>query len=879
MALSGTITNGIHSNHYRLKLEWTATQSIANNTSTITVKTYFEQDRTWSIELGNRTGNYVQIGSDKKSFSANYSNPATSAVSTLINTSTFTVQHDSSGAASVTLTGYADLRATISGTYYAGITTTGTITLDTIPRTSSLSLQASSYAIGSSSGTFSFTVTSKANFYHKASWSCGSYSASNQTLGAINATSKTFTNITLANLLNGLPNTASGTLKVTVETYSDSGYTNLVGSVSASASISVNLNSIKPSITLGNIANNNTIVGTNLVAGYSTAKISSTTTKSYGAGSVTTTYTISRGTLNTTSSTSTSAVNVVTGTLPSSTSDYTFTITATAKDSRGATATATKTSGTVYGYTTPKVTINAYRTASNTSTARDDGGLYVYVTYTSAVGASVNGANSIQSTSVSYSGSVSGTISSSGTWIALGETQSATFTITATDKVATSTASTTVSVASLPFSLYDNGSGTVGAAFGGVAVGNWVTSYINVRSIKNDGGFTAFSADQTYGARTWVGSGGVNRGLFISGGDTAGWLIYADASKNNLAAVTMLGDITAGNYRFVSSGTGNWLNMITGNAGSAVVKTNTTGTSALGSLPMADGGRVLIGATNTNDSTYIVSLAVYANSTRISSGNNGSDAWLRWRVSDNTLYAGINGDGSTSATQGRIKLIGSAKSIQGDGRLASANIAYDATNTSGQVLYFLATSSMTEGKPAGDASILNLGWDNAGYDMQLAAIHASSPTLQIRYKGSAANAWQAPWLYVDSAYNWAHVRLNADKSVTSSAAYVTTWASVRASGNLTANASGVTVGEGINYIKATVGVQLTGAGTTDFNLGISVNGSMQSGTTITSGGTANRYVSRTFVLVVSQGDVISIGVSGAGTMKATNTSLTVEAMA
>lgn len=72
-------------------------------------------------------------------------------------------------------------------------------------------------------------------------------------------------------------------------------------------------------------------------------------------------------------------------------------------------------------------------------------------------------------------------------------------------------------------------------------------------------------------------------------------------------------------------------------------------------------------------------------------------------------------------------------------RPASANKLFG----DGKLRYFLATSSMTEGKPpAGDAGVLDLAWDNdGGWDAQIAIPMPNGP-LQIRSMKSGT--WQ-PW--------------------------------------------------------------------------------------------------------------------------------------
>lgn len=53
MALSGSITGSIMDGHYQTRIDWTATQDIGSNTSTITAKLYLVSN--WALEIGTRT--------------------------------------------------------------------------------------------------------------------------------------------------------------------------------------------------------------------------------------------------------------------------------------------------------------------------------------------------------------------------------------------------------------------------------------------------------------------------------------------------------------------------------------------------------------------------------------------------------------------------------------------------------------------------------------------------------------------------------------------------------------------------------------------------------------------------------------------------------
>ena len=369
-------------------------------------------------------------------------------------------------------------------TYY---TETFTTTLTTIPRASEISLSASTLTLGTTGLTM--TATSKANFYHDLTWSLNGSTTTVWTKRQINATSNSST-IGYTTLLGELSNVTSGTLTATLKTYSLSGstYTQVGATQTATCSISVNTNTYKPSVTLGTISVNTKTSGntlTALVAGYCTAKATVTATNSTGATSFSVVVTTSHGSMNAGSFTANGTAT--TNTLPSSSSNYTLTLTATITDSRGISATTTKTA-TVYGYVPPKITGSFYRVVSTTDTSKDEAGLYAYGTYSGVISSSVNNTNSMSSTSATYSGASSGSYSSGATPIALAENGTLTFTVTATDKVSSSTATFDVGTALIPLDLYDSGTSstnrTIGAAIGGVAASNKFDVYLPTNLTK-----------------------------------------------------------------------------------------------------------------------------------------------------------------------------------------------------------------------------------------------------------------------------------------------------------------------------------------------------------------------------------------------------------
>lgn len=449
-------------------------QSTQNNQSTLTYSLTLTKNSGTGLWNNNSCPWSITIdGSTVASGSFTYDFRSYSSL-TLKGSTTTTVTHNSDGTKTVACSASVNMD---NEPYVYVMKPSGDLALTTIPRASDISLSVSSFSITSASGNaFTWSITAKSSsFYNRLRYSIGNKTNITSNKGQGNS-SGYFTN---QELLSALPTSTSGSLTVYCDTYSDSGYTNLIGTKSVVITVSVNTANIKPSVSLGNIGLNSTLIANYAVAGYSKVQSAWTTTNSSGASSVTTYLSTSHGTLGTTSSTSTSGTTV-SGFIPSSSVNYTLTISAYAKDSRGATSSTVSKSITVYGYTPPTATLNAYRVASSSSTTEDGAGTYAYVTFSGAVSASVNGQNSVQIISCSYWGSISGQATNGGHY-ALADTQTVTFTLTVTDKVTSSTAQKTINTATYPLDLYDNGSGSVGVGFGAVASGGWLTS-----GLKND---------------------------------------------------------------------------------------------------------------------------------------------------------------------------------------------------------------------------------------------------------------------------------------------------------------------------------------------------------------------------------------------------------
>lgn len=493
MALSGSFTtNNIYeySVNFSATLSWTVAQSIQDNTSTVS----------WSLRANTdgtgyrRTVYNVEVTVDGTPTTSNrntaYGDGAT------IWSGSKVVTHNNDGTKTLSISARLQV-----GQYSYNVSGSGSWTLDTIPRASDITVSA--YSIANTTGSLSYSVTAKADFYHKAVWELNGTSTT-VTLGEINATTQSFT-IRNTDMLNKLPTQASGSVSIKIQTYSDSGYATLVGENTASATVTIDTSAIKPTVTLGNLTTGTSPIQYYAIRGHSTVKSSWSVSGGYGTTSRTTYFSVSHGSMQTTTSTSASG-NATTTTVPSSTSDYTLTMYAYAKDGRGAVSDTVSKTITVYGYENPTATLTAYRVASSSSTTEDGGGAYVYVTFSGTVNSSVSGRNTIQSTTCTYTGSISGT-ATNGAHYRLADNQNVTFTLTVTDKVSSSTAVVSVQSASYPLDLYDDGQGNVGGAIGGVAPRNGFAVYVDlhlyaVRNIvihKIDGTTETHSVSELFG--------------------------------------------------------------------------------------------------------------------------------------------------------------------------------------------------------------------------------------------------------------------------------------------------------------------------------------------------------------------------------------------
>lgn len=349
MASSGSFSGSIRDGHYKLRVDWSQTKNVSANTSTITCKMYLVND--WSLSINSRSDNTTTIAGTAKT----YSSPSISSTGThSLGTVSQTVSHNSDGSKSITIKSVFYLRATLSGTYYESITASATVTLDSIPRASSLS--ASNVNMGSAT-TISITRASS-SFTHTLKYSFGSAS------GTI-ATKTTSTSVSWTpglTLANQIPNALTGTCTITCSTYNGD---TLIGSKTCTLTLTVP-SSVKPTLTsLTATRVDGSVPSSWGVYVQTKSKVTLTINGAAGSyGSTISSYSITGGGFSSTSSSFTTGFLNTSGTI---------TFTATVTDSRGRVSSSAAVSITVQAYSAPSFTSYLSQRCTSGGTVSDEG--------------------------------------------------------------------------------------------------------------------------------------------------------------------------------------------------------------------------------------------------------------------------------------------------------------------------------------------------------------------------------------------------------------------------------------------------------------------------------------------------------------------------
>lgn len=347
MATSGSIQQAITTG-YRIQIAWTVdSQSVANNTSTVTAK----------VQLVSTGSSYTIVSSATKSgsltingtkYTFNFSAALSGSQTKTLFTKTVTVAHNADGTKTCAFSATCGINVTLSGTYYGNVTASGNGTFNTIARASTISSVTASVAVNGTNAVTVAITRASSSFKHIVVFSFGSYT---QTVNNVD-TSTSYAIPT--SWLNAIPNGTSGTAKVTVTTYS--------GSTKIGSAVSKNFTLTVPSTVVPTISG---VTLSDGVSGLATQFGGYVQSKSKLSVKIT-----AAGALSSTIKTYKTVVQGVTFTGASITSGLlmhsgTSTVTITVTDSRGRTASTTR-SITVIPYTAPKITsFQGFRCLSN----------------------------------------------------------------------------------------------------------------------------------------------------------------------------------------------------------------------------------------------------------------------------------------------------------------------------------------------------------------------------------------------------------------------------------------------------------------------------------------------------------------------------------
>jgi len=336
MAKSGTISAAIRTG-YKIQIAWTVdSQSVANNTSTVTAKVQLvSTGSSYTINSSASKSGSLTINGTKYTFS--FTAALSGNQTKTIYTKTVTVSHGSNGAKTCSFACSAGINVTLSGTYYGNVTASGNGVFDTIPRASTISSVTSSVSVNGTN-TVKVDISRKASsFTHTVVFKFGSYSKTTTGVG----TSTSYAIPT--SWLNAIPNATSGTATVTVTTYS--GSTKIGSAVTENFTVTVP-SDVAPTFSSVGVADTTTHQATfgNMVQNKSKAKLTITAAGVYGS-TIKTYKTVFEG----------KSYSGATPTTATITGSGTVTATITITDSRGRTA-STKKTWTVVAYTAPKIT-------------------------------------------------------------------------------------------------------------------------------------------------------------------------------------------------------------------------------------------------------------------------------------------------------------------------------------------------------------------------------------------------------------------------------------------------------------------------------------------------------------------------------------------
>lgn len=216
MALSGSLNNPFKTG-YRIQIDWSASQNVGANTSTITANFYLISTASgYNINASAAKALSIVIDGTTYSYSVNVTLAA--GQTKLLATATHTIAHNADGTRSFAISGSLGINVTLSGTYYGTVSIAAVgFALNTIPRTSNPTVSASSVVMGNSIAIY--TNRASTAFAHNLSYSING----NVALIATGVTDS-FSWVPPASLASLSPNSASAVCYIVCDTYSGGTY-------------------------------------------------------------------------------------------------------------------------------------------------------------------------------------------------------------------------------------------------------------------------------------------------------------------------------------------------------------------------------------------------------------------------------------------------------------------------------------------------------------------------------------------------------------------------------------------------------------------------------------------------------------------------------
>lgn len=236
---SGTIYGTTNDQYIDSKIEWSSVANYDDNTSTITAKLYYRRNNSGFI----RGGGTFSLVIDGVSKSVNMSIAIQYNKWVEVLSFSHTVTHSDNGTKSV----YISSTGSIWGTTFESTNCAGRITLDTIPRASTIS---AAYKTTLGSNCKIQWTPASASFYYKLKFELGTFSYITDAFCPGTVLGYTYTGYPIPmDVATNFPNAISGTMTATLYTYSDNGITQVGSESSKTFSVVIPDNeSTKPTV-------------------------------------------------------------------------------------------------------------------------------------------------------------------------------------------------------------------------------------------------------------------------------------------------------------------------------------------------------------------------------------------------------------------------------------------------------------------------------------------------------------------------------------------------------------------------------------------------------------------------------------------------------